>query len=104
MAGVGGLLQEILHAQAFGMHNGHHPEITVEGDTATGIWYLQDIFVELNHNVTIMGSALYDDAYRKESGEWKIARTGYRRLWEEYHPRGDDIKLRLKPIPEAESG
>ena len=33
-----------------------------------------------------------------------IARTGYRCLWEEYHPRGDDIKLRLKPIPEAESG
>jgi hypothetical protein len=89
---------------AFGMHNGHHPEISVDGDTATGIWYLQDIFVELNYNVTIMGSALYDDAYRKESGEWKIARTGYRRLWEEYHPRGDDIKLRLKPIPEAESG
>ena len=85
---------------AFGMHNGHHPEITVDGDTATGIWYLQDIFVELNHSVTIMGSALYDDAYRKESGEWKIARTGYRRLWEEYHPRGDDITLRLKPIPD----
>ena len=77
-----------------------NPEITVDGDTATGIWYLQDIFVELNHSVTIMGSALYDDAYRKESGEWKIARTGYRRLWEEYHPRGDDITLRLKPIPD----
>ena len=80
------------------MHNGHHPEISVDGDSATGIWYLQDIFVELNHNVTIMGSALYDDSYRKESGVWKISRAGYRRLWEEYHPRGDDIKLRLKPI------
>ena len=50
--------------QNFGMHNGHHPEICVDGDTATGIWYLQDIFVSLEHNMTIMGSALYDDEYR----------------------------------------
>jgi hypothetical protein len=45
-----------------------------------------------------VGSALYDDTYRKESGVCKISRTGYRCLWEEYHPRGDDIQLRLKPI------
>lgn len=82
----------------FGMHNGHHPEIAVDGDTATGIWYLQDIFVELNHKLTIMGSALYHDRYRKEAGEWKIAATGYERLWEEFHPRGPEIKLRKKPI------
>ncbi|MEL0305330.1 MAG: nuclear transport factor 2 family protein [Halieaceae bacterium] len=87
----------------FGMHNGHHPEITVNGDTATRIWSQQDNYVELKHQLTILGSALYDDAYRKESGEWKIARTGYKRLWEEYHPRGDDIKLRLKPIPDADA-
>ena len=52
--------------QNFGMHNGHHPEICVDGETATGIWYLQDIFVSLEHNMTIMGSALYDDEYRLE--------------------------------------
>lgn len=84
--------------QNFGMHNGHHPEICVDGDTATGIWYLQDIFVSLEHNVTIMGSALYDDEYRLEKGQWRIARTGYKRLWEEHHQRGDEINLRVKPI------
>lgn len=84
--------------QNFGMHNGHHPEICVDGDTATGIWYLQDIFVSLEHNVTIMGSALYDDEYRLEEGQWRIARTGYKRLWEEHHQRGDEINLRVKPI------
>lgn len=83
---------------SFGMHNGHHPEITVDGDQASGIWYLQDIFVELNHKITVMGSALYNDSYQKIDGEWRIASTGYRRLWEEYHPRGDGIKLRLKPF------
>ena len=95
-------MHKVLYPQRLRDAQRAHPEITVEGDTATGIWYLQDIFVELNHNVTIMGSALYDDAYRKESGEWKIARTELPDV--EYHPRGDDIKLRLKPIHEAESG
>ena len=84
--------------QAFGMHNGHHPEISVEGDTATGIWYLQDIFVNLAQDITIMGSALYHDEYRVEAGEWRIASTGYKRLWEEHHARGDSVTLRVKPI------
>jgi hypothetical protein len=84
--------------QAFGMHNGHHPEISVEGDTATGIWYLQDIFVNLTQDITIMGSALYHDEYRVEAGEWRIASTGYKRLWEEHHTRGDSVTLRVKPI------
>ena len=84
--------------QNFGMHNGHHPEICVDGDTATGIWYLQDIFVSLEHNINIVGSALYDDDYRREDGQWRIARTGYKRLWEEHQKRGVDIRLRVKPI------
>ena len=84
--------------QNFGMHNGHHPEICVDGDTATGIWYLQDIFVSLERDITITGSALYEDEYRLEDGEWRIARTGYQRLWEEHHKRGDNVRLRVKPI------
>ena len=88
-------------ADAFGMHNGHHPEIEVSGNHATGIWYLQDIFVQLKHDVTVMGSALYEDEYRREDGVWRIATTGYVRLWEEHHARGDHVKLRVKPIPDA---
>lgn len=85
-------------ADSFGMHNGHHPEITVDGDSATGIWYLQDIFVNLKRNETVMGSALYRDEYRKVDGEWKIAKTGYKRLWEEVHTRTDNIRLTSKPF------
>ena len=88
-------------ADAFGMHNGHHPEIEVSGDHATGIWYLQDIFVQLKLDITVMGSALYEDEYRREGGVWRIATTGYVRLWEEHHARGDHVKLRVKPIPDA---
>ena len=88
-------------ADAFGMHNGHHPEIEVSGNHATGIWYLQDIFVQLKHDITVMGSALYEDEYRREDGVWRIATTGYVRLWEEHHARGDHVKLRVKPISDA---
>ena len=35
---------------------------------------------------------------RREGGEWRIARTGYQRLWEEHHKRGDNVRLRVKPI------
>ena len=81
----------------FGMHTGHHPEITVEGDTATGIWYLQDIFINLEENITISGSALYDDRYVKVDGVWRIAYTGYKRLLEQMEKRDDRIQVLVKP-------
>ena len=84
--------------ESFGMHNGHHPEISVDGNHATGIWYLNDVFVHLKYNVTTMGSALYKDDYRKENGEWRIANTRYTRLWEEMHKRSEDIILKSRPI------
>lgn len=82
----------------FGMHHGHHPEITVDGDTATGIWYLQDIFINLETNTTIHGSALYDDKYVKIDGQWRIAYTGYKRLLEELEDRGDRYRITCNPI------
>ena len=45
----------------FGMHQGHHGEIEVAGDTATGIWYLHDIYVNTEEKVVFEGSALYHD-------------------------------------------
>ncbi len=82
----------------FGMHTGHHPEITVEGDTATGIWYLQDIFINLEENITISGSALYNDNYVKVDGDWKIAYTGYKRLLEQMEQRDERIQVLVKPV------
>lgn len=84
--------------EKFGMHNGHHPEISVDGDNATGLWYLQDIFINLEENTTVMGSAIYEDTYIKVDGEWKIKTTNYERLWEEIHPRSADIKLLARPV------
>lgn len=63
-------------------HFGHHPEITVTGDTATGIWYLFDIFHDLDIGIRRTGSALYEDAYIKSGDKWFISHTGYDRVWE----------------------
>ena len=84
--------------QKFGMHTGHHPEITVQGETATGLWYLQDIFINLEDNTTVMGSALYTDKYARINGDWRITHTAYERLWEEIHPRSTDIQLLVRPV------
>ncbi|CAH0990222.1 Bile acid 7-alpha dehydratase [Sinobacterium norvegicum] len=82
----------------FGMHTGHHPEITVDGDTATGIWYLRDTFVSLDDNITFEGSAIYKDQYIKVDGEWKILQSEYDRLFEQITKRNDDMFITSCPI------
>lgn len=82
----------------FGMHHGHHPEISVDGDTATGVWYLQDIFINLEENTTLRGSALYHDRYVKQNGTWRIEYIGYKRLYEEIEQRDDRMKINVTPF------
>ena len=76
-------LANSFHAQAVAMHHGHMPEISLTGpDSAEGIWYLEDIFISLERQDHTIGSAIYKDAYRREDGQWKIARTEYDRIFE----------------------
>lgn len=63
-------------------HRVSHPEITVDGDTATGRWYLQDRVIVPAFNTMIFGAAFYDDAYVRVDGRWLISRTGYERTYE----------------------
>jgi len=70
-------------ARKLSLHTGHHPEIELTDDsTATGIWYLQDIVLDLDSNFRIYGSGLYTDEYRKVDGGWQICSTGYKRIFE----------------------
>ena len=73
------------------MHTGHHPEITLgsDGTSASGIWYLQDMILDLENNVRMYGAAIYTDEYDKSSGEWKISQTGYKRTFECVEPLGE---------------
>ena len=66
-----------------------HPEIEIDGDTATARWALQDVVILEDFNLQIRGASLYDDRYVKVAGQWKIQHTGYKRLYEEIGPRGE---------------
>ena len=63
-------------------HRVTHPEITVTGDTASGIWYLQDRVIVAEFNFMLIGAAFYHDTYRRTDNGWKISGTGYDRTYD----------------------
>ncbi len=80
-------LANSFHSGAVAMHHGHMPEITfVSDDEAKGIWYLEDIFINVEDKIHTIGTALYYDSYRRENGVWRIARTEYDRVMEVVTP------------------
>ena len=87
-------LANSFHSDAVAMHHGHMPEIVLTGaDSATGIWYLEDIFISLETRTHTIGTAIYRDTYRRESGAWKIAKSEYDRVIELIFPLHPDVKL-----------
>ena len=65
------------------VHAAGQPEITVDGDTASGTWRFQDTVIATEHRVVIAGAAFYQDRYeRGADGAWRIAHTGYVRTYE----------------------
>ncbi len=66
-------------------HHGHHPEIDLaSATTATGTWYLQDRVIIPAADIEIGGTAFYSDRYAKTDEGWRIAHTGYMRVFEEH--------------------
>ncbi|MFC8045901.1 nuclear transport factor 2 family protein [Nocardia sp. NPDC057353] len=77
-------------------HRCDHPEIDVDGDTATGTWYLADTVLIPAHNMLLRGAAFYTDRYRRcDDGRWRIAHTGYERTYEVVLSLSDLPSLRL---------
>jgi hypothetical protein len=77
-------------------HKAHHPEIDLTGaDTATGVWALEDIVIDLQWELDIRGAAFYEDEYVKVDGAWKIRRTAYKRVFEEISSRAGRPGLQL---------
>lgn len=64
-------------------HIASHPEIVIDSDTtAHGSWVFEDTVIVPDHAM-IRGSGYYADTYRKdEDGSWRIASTGYQRIYE----------------------
>lgn len=96
-AAILAFLQESLGAATrISSHRVHHPEIELTGPTtATGVWALDDVVIDAAAKLTIRGAAYYRDEYVKIGGEWKIAETGYRRIYEEMESRTDTPSLVL---------
>lgn len=77
-------------------HRCDHPEIDIDGDTATGTWYLADTVLIPGHNMLLRGAAFYSDRYvRCDDGRWRIAHTGYERTYEVVLSLSDLPSLRL---------
>jgi uncharacterized protein (TIGR02246 family) len=64
------------------VHHGHMPEIDLDGDTARGIWAMED-YVEFGaHDPPkgLRGYGHYEEEYRREDGTWRIANLRLVRL------------------------
>lgn len=95
-------LANSFNSDAVAMHHGHMPEITLTGDdTAEGIWYLEDIFINLELQLHTIGTAIYRDQYRREDGVWKIARTEYDRVFEMVRPLAADAQVTYHLLAKA---
>jgi SnoaL-like domain len=63
-------------------HRVTHPEITITGDEAAGIWYLQDRVIVAEFNFMLIGAGFYHDSYRRTANGWRISATGYDRTYD----------------------
>ena len=78
---IGGLVE--LLSGVITTHHGHMSEIAVDGDTATGVWSMEDhLFwppeTGLGH---MWGTGWYEETYRRDQdGTWRIATMYLRRL------------------------
>ncbi|MGH3411632.1 MAG: nuclear transport factor 2 family protein [Marmoricola sp.] len=77
------------------VHHVHHPEVDVDGDTATGTWYLQDKVILPEAKFVLEGAAFYDDRYRRTPDGWRIVHAGYRRTYEMSWSVGDVAGLKI---------
>jgi hypothetical protein len=82
-----GFFRANLGPEIITVHAAGQPEITVDGDTAAGSWRFEDTVIATEHRVVIKGAAFYQDRYERDAadggdGRWRIAHTGYVRLYE----------------------
>lgn len=98
-------MRDSLGPAIISVHQCHHPEISVDGESATGTWYLDDKVIVTEQRLLITGSAFYEDRYvHCPDGRWRIARTGYRRSYEAIQKLDDSWRLTANRFVEPEPG
>jgi hypothetical protein len=76
-------MSENLGTSIISVHIGSHPEISVDGDTASGSWGFEDTVIVPDFKILIRGGGYYQDEYRKDvDGKWRISSTKYERIYE----------------------
>ncbi len=76
-------MEENLGPSMVTVHQVHHPEITVDGDHASGSWSLMDRVIMTDFRILLDGASIYNDRYERDAdGQWRIAHTSYERLYE----------------------
>ncbi|MDR3662754.1 MAG: nuclear transport factor 2 family protein [Mycobacterium sp.] len=89
-------MRSSLGPQIITEHRVDHPEITVNGDEATGTWYLQDRVIGADFNFMLIGAAFYRDRYRRTAAGWRICATGYDRTYDATMSL-ENLNFKLKP-------
>ena len=89
-------MRENLGGGLISMHHAHHPEITVDGDEATGRWYLEDKVIVPEFDFVLEGAAFYTDRYVRTPQGWRIAHTGYQRTYEMSMSTADLASYKVK--------
>jgi hypothetical protein len=89
-------LRENLGPDIITVHRCGQPEISVNGDNATGTWSFEDTVIATEFRVVIKGAAFYEDTYeRGGDGNWRIAHIGYQRIYETMGSLDDTPSLRF---------
>ena len=77
-------MRDTLGPHMITVHQVHQPEIEVDGDHATGSWGLMDRVIMTEYRLLLDGASTYHDRYaRGADGVWRIAHTGYERIYEQ---------------------
>jgi hypothetical protein len=89
-------LRDKLGPDIITLHAAGQPEIDIDGSTATGRWRFEDTVIATGYRVLIKGAAFYEDRYtRGEDGRWRIAHTGYVRIYETMQSLDDVPSLKF---------
>ena len=67
-------------------HQVHSPEIEIDGDSATGIWAMNDRVIWSADRPSACGYGHYTERYARAGSEWKIAESSLTRLHVDYLP------------------
>ena len=89
-----GLWQQVLAGFEFAILMPCSGHFDIDGDTATGHWYLQE-FTRDHQGLALAALSRYNDRYVKVNGEWLFARREYNFLY-----RGPaDLSGDYTPLP-----